>query len=91
METAGLTLIGVGLLVDLAVVVFAVRAAVRGQQTPRVRNAMFASFGVMVAGVSLLAFNTGLLLGQIVGVALLLTAAIAIVLPMRIGASPRKP
>ena len=78
LESVGILLIAAGVTANIVMLVIAARAAVEGKQTRRIRNLVFASFGVIVAGVGLLAFATELLVGRIVGLALLATAAVAI-------------
>jgi hypothetical protein len=80
-ETLAFALVGVGFILNIGVLVMGVRAALRGKQTEGIRNALFASFGVMMAGLALLSWNTGLIVGQAVAILVLLTAAAVIVLP----------
>jgi hypothetical protein len=55
-----IAVITVALLMHMVVIALAVRAAMRGRRTLRLRNAIFACFGALVAGVGLLAVSVTL-------------------------------
>jgi ABC-type uncharacterized transport system YnjBCD permease subunit len=52
-----IAVIGVALLSHLVIIVFVVRGAMTGRRSLWLRNALFTSFGALVAGVGLLALS----------------------------------
>jgi len=78
-------IIALAFICHLVVIVFAVRAALRGEQTSRIGRALGVCFGALVVGVGLLAASFEFAAARAVGVAVVLTGFAVLALSMSRG------